>query len=93
MADFRDSGAIEEVASVMMVLFRQTYYFKTEAEWLKSFPGVRYPKNEMEVIILKQQEGPTGTVELYCELSSGFIADLGGGEEMQVDRSITGPGN
>ena len=76
MADLRDSGAIEEVASVMIALFRQTYYFKTGDEWLKSFPNEPYPKNEMEVIILKQQDGPTGTIKLYCDLSSGFMADL-----------------
>ena len=52
MADFRDSGAIEEVASVMMALYRYTYYYKTEAEWLRRFPNERYPKTEMEVIIL-----------------------------------------
>ena len=91
MADFRYSGAIEEVASVMMALFRQTYYYKTEAEWLKSFPGVRYPKHEMEVIILKQQDGPTGTVKLYCDLSSGFMAELGGADEIHTDRNITSP--
>ena len=75
LADFRDAGTIEEVASCVLGLYRASYYYPTEEEWLKAHPGQRYPKNIMELHVLKQQSGPTGMVPLYCEMESGFIGN------------------
>ncbi|GHS91319.1 replicative DNA helicase [Planctomycetales bacterium] len=52
LSDLRESGAIEQDADVVMLLHRPCYYDEND------HPG------EAEVIIAKQRNGPTGTVNL-----------------------------
>ena len=56
MSDLRESGSIEQDADVVMLLHREDYYHRGEPDWNDS--------NKAEVIIAKQRNGPTGTVEL-----------------------------
>ncbi len=59
MSDLRESGSIEQDADVIMLLHREDYYHRGEAE---------YEENNMaEVIVAKQRNGPTGTVELIFD--------------------------
>ncbi|MBI1992377.1 MAG: replicative DNA helicase [Candidatus Omnitrophica bacterium] len=53
LSDLRESGAIEQDADVVLMLFREDYYNLTEEN-----------KGIAEVMVAKQRNGPTGTVRL-----------------------------
>jgi replicative DNA helicase len=56
MADLKESGDIEQDADVVMLLHREDYYHQDDPDWT--------PTRRGEVIVAKQRNGATGTVEL-----------------------------
>lgn len=60
MSDLRESGSIEQDADAVMMLHREEY-FHPEAEWAENNPE---KVGLAELIIAKQRNGPTGTVDL-----------------------------
>ena len=66
LADLRESGALEQDADVVAFIYREEQY-KTQEE-RDSLPEDQ--KNVAELIIAKQRNGPTGTVDLRFTPSS-----------------------
>jgi replicative DNA helicase len=60
LSDLRDSGSIEQDADLVMFLYRPEYYSSTgQDEDGNSLEG------KAELIVSKQRNGPTGTIEMY----------------------------
>lgn len=56
MSDLRESGSIEQDADVVILMHREDYYRKGERDYEET--------NQAELIIAKQRNGPTGSVNL-----------------------------
>ncbi len=54
LSDLRESGAIEQDADLVVLLYREEYYKRDDQE----------AKGKAEVIVAKQRNGPTGSVHL-----------------------------
>jgi replicative DNA helicase len=59
LSDLRESGSIEQDADLVMFLYRPEYYYGPVDKDGNSLEG------KSELVIAKQRNGPTGTVELY----------------------------
>lgn len=65
LSDLRESGAIEQDADVVMMLYRDDYYDEDAEE-----------QNTIEVIVGKHRNGPTGTVKLFFKKENTKFYDL-----------------
>lgn len=68
LSDLRESGAIEQDADVVMMLYRDDYYNEDSEK-----------PNTAEVIIEKHRNGPTGTVDLFFHKELTKFGDLARG--------------
>lgn len=81
LSDLRDSGAIEQDADVIIFLYREAYYLERmisadSKQEEGALDALAQTKNELEAIIAKQRNGPTGTVKLFCNIACNAIRDL-----------------
>ena len=72
MSDLRESGSIEQDADVVILLHREDYYHRGDADYAET--------NKAELIIAKQRNGPIGNVDLifmekYTRFESASYAE------------------
>ncbi len=73
MSDLRESGSIEQDADVVMLLHREDYYHRGETDYS--------PDHTANLIIAKQRNGPTGTVNLtFLDKYTRFMSASFAGE-------------
>ena len=71
LSNLRDSGAIEQDADVVMFVHREEYYRRDEEAYDHDLKG------KAEIIIAKQRNGSTGTVELRWNAEFTRFTDEG----------------
>ncbi len=65
MSDLRESGAIEQDADVIMALYRPEVYAERGADGIARDKDNNSLNGAAEVLVLKQRNGPIGTVNLF----------------------------
>jgi replicative DNA helicase len=82
LSDLRDSGSIEQDADTVIFVYREAYYLdranakpQEDAGYLDHCIDV---ENRLEVIIAKQRNGPTGTVNLFCNIACNAVRNAVG---------------
>lgn len=82
LADLRDSGAIEQDADVVLMLYREEYYLERTPEPEQSdqlaelMRRRQAARNVAEILVAKNRHGRTGTVRVYADLATARFADL-----------------
>jgi replicative DNA helicase len=66
LADLRESGAIEQDADIVMFVYREEAYRKASDKFDENGESI---EGKAELIIGKQRNGPTGTINLYFHKS------------------------
>ena len=75
LRDLRDSGEIEQVADVVMLLYRDSYYKKEAPDTL-------------EVNVAKNRDGPTGRADIYYDPRTGRIGNLARPEQTKTGNAF-----
>lgn len=83
LSDLRSSGSIEQDADTVIFLYRPAYYLANmdptpgTPEYLKWETDSAAAHNKLLAIVAKQRSGPTGTVELFCDIGCNAVRSLG----------------
>ena len=82
MADLRDSGTIEQDADAIIFVYREAYYLERETSTSPDREALRRDRlidarDQLEAIVAKQRNGPTGTVKLFCDIACNAVRDVG----------------
>jgi replicative DNA helicase len=89
LSDLRESGAIEQDADAVLFIHRDSYYFSKISEQdmnEEQRAAFRRVKNKAEIIIAKQRNGPTGTINI------GYTPELAKFHEPLAEQEYSGEG-
>ncbi|MBA1156912.1 replicative DNA helicase [Microvirga mediterraneensis] len=77
LSDLRDSGSTEQDADMVMGLFREAYYLEHKSSQTpEDAMKLEACKDIIEVEVLKQRQGPTGRVNLFCAIHCNAVSEL-----------------
>ncbi len=82
LADLRSSGSIEQDADTVIFLFRKSYYLAMNEPTPGTEGHVKWQveseknHNMLQAIVGKQRMGPTGPVDLFCDIGNNAVRDL-----------------
>ncbi len=64
LSDLRESGSIEQDADLVVFIYRDEVYYRTEEEWSREHADQEYPRELADIIIAKHRNGPIGQVKV-----------------------------
>jgi replicative DNA helicase len=82
LADLRNSGDLEQDADIVCFAYREAYYLERNKfdagsqQEMQRQTELDACRNTMEVLIAKNRNGATTTVNLFCDMASNAIRDL-----------------
>jgi replicative DNA helicase len=74
--DLRESGEIEQNADAVMGVFREAYYLERGAQTAETMSRLEIVRNQIEIGVLKNRQGPTGPVRLFADIACNAIRGL-----------------
>ncbi len=79
-ADLRDSGSIEQDADAIIFVYREAYYLERATGGTAEQERIRIDRlldvnDRLEAIVAKQRNGPTGTINLFCNIACNAVRD------------------
>jgi replicative DNA helicase len=81
LGDLRESGRIEEDADNVLLLYREAYYQeRSKKDGESAFDRqnrIGEVEHDLEIILAKQRQGPTGVVEAWCDMKCNVIQGKG----------------
>lgn len=83
LADLRESGAIEQDADLVLMLYREEFY---RSHLDRNDPKYLEVQGKAEVIVAKQRNGPTGSVKL------AFLSEFAQFAKLETQRTDMPPG-
>jgi replicative DNA helicase len=80
LSDLRESGNLEQDADTVMLAYRPAYYLERARdddpnEERSRLENLNAKRNDLELQIAKQRNGPICTIELYCDIAANAIRD------------------
>ena len=80
LSDLRDSGSVEQDADIILFPYRAAYYlermkFDDAEKEQKRQEKLEASRNELEVNIAKQRNGPSYTIELFADMAANAVRD------------------
>lgn len=81
LSDLRESGRIEEDADMVIFLYREAYYLERQksddpAEEMERQDRLMEVQNKLEMIIAKQRQGPTKTIDVFVSMAHNAVRNL-----------------
>jgi replicative DNA helicase len=80
LSDLRESGNLEQDADLVIGAYREAYYLQNSSE-PEDLAKLLTAKHVLELVVLKQRQGPVGSVSLYADMGANAIRDAGGHAE------------